>query len=48
MDKGKLVKILECEEGNLSELQKVSQKTFYDTFIDSNTPEDMEKYLKEN
>ena len=33
MNNDKLVRIIECKENNLTELQKLSQKTFYDRFM---------------
>jgi ribosomal protein S18 acetylase RimI-like enzyme len=33
---------------DLPELQEISRQTFFDTFADVNTPEDMQQYLREN
>lgn len=33
---------------DLLELQAISRQTFFDTFADVNTPEDMQQYLREN
>jgi diamine N-acetyltransferase len=32
---------------HLEELQKIGKQTFYETFADDNTPENMEKYLEQ-
>ena len=37
-----------AEENDSSLLAELGRKTFYDTFIEYNTPEDMEKYLSEH
>ena len=40
--------IHQVNKADLLELQAISRQTFYDTFADVNTPEDMQQYLEEN
>jgi diamine N-acetyltransferase len=41
-------KIKECSLEDIEKVKYISEKTFYETFSDENTEEDMENYLKEN
>lgn len=41
-------KIKECSLKDVEKIKLISEKTFYETFCDENSEEDMEKYLKEN
>lgn len=41
-------KIKECSLKDIEKLKVISEKTFYETFSDENSEEDMEKYLREN
>ncbi len=40
--------VRECGLEDIEKLKYVGEKTFYETFSDENTKEDMENYLKEN
>jgi Acetyltransferases len=40
--------IKECSLGDIEKIKYISEKTFYETFSNENTKEDMENYLKEN
>ena len=40
--------IKECSLEDIEKVKYISEKTFYETFADQNTEEDMNKYLKEN
>lgn len=40
--------IKECSLEDIEEIKYLSEKTFYETFSNENTKEDMENYLKEN
>lgn len=40
--------ISECNYKNIVQLKYICEKTFYETFIDDNSEEDMEEYLKSN
>ncbi|AWK51380.1 GNAT family N-acetyltransferase [Clostridium beijerinckii] len=40
--------IKECSLEDIEKLKYISEKTFYETFSNENTKEDMENYLKEN
>lgn len=42
------MKIIKCDLKNLDALQKICRETFYETFADSNTESDMEKFLDES
>lgn len=39
--------IIRCTINDLTKLQQISRQTFYETFADLNTEEDMKKYLEE-
>ncbi|MDB2104219.1 GNAT family N-acetyltransferase [Clostridium paraputrificum] len=41
-------KIRECSLKDIEKIKLISEKTFYETFCDENSEEDMENYLKEN
>lgn len=41
-------KIRECSLRDIEKIKLISEKTFYETFCDENSEEDMENYLKEN
>ena len=41
-------KIKECSLEDIEKVKYISEKTFYETFADENTEEDMNNYLKEN
>lgn len=41
------MRIIKCTLEKLDELQKICRKTFYETFADSNTESDMNKFLDE-
>lgn len=43
-----MIRIEKADFGDLKTLQEISRDTFYETFADSNTPEDMQHYLSEN
>jgi ribosomal protein S18 acetylase RimI-like enzyme len=40
--------IKECSLEDIKKIKYISEKTFYETFSNENTDEDMQKYLKEN
>lgn len=40
--------IQKATEKNLKELQEIATQTFYETFAENNSEEDMKKYLKKN
>ncbi|MBU5482918.1 GNAT family N-acetyltransferase [Clostridium sp. MSJ-11] len=40
--------IKECSLEDIEKIKYISEKTFYETFSNENTKEDMENYLKEN
>lgn len=40
--------IKECSLEDIEKIKNISEKTFYETFSNENTKEDMENYLKEN
>lgn len=40
--------IKECSIKDIEKIKYISEKTFYETFSNDNTEEDMENYLKEN
>lgn len=40
--------IKECSLGDIEKIKYISEKTFYETFSNENTKEDMENYSKEN
>ncbi|MBM7868646.1 ribosomal protein S18 acetylase RimI-like enzyme [Clostridium pascui] len=40
--------IKECSLKDIEKIKYISEKTFYETFSNDNTKEDMENYLKEN
>ena len=40
--------IKECSLEDIEKVRHISEKTFYETFSNENTKEDMENYLKEN
>ncbi|WP_195266930.1 GNAT family N-acetyltransferase [Clostridium sp. 1001275B_160808_H3] len=40
--------IKECSLKEVEKIKNISEKTFYETFANENTKEDMENYLKEN
>jgi len=40
--------IKECSLKDIEKIKYISEKTFYETFSNENTDEDMENYLKEN
>lgn len=42
------INIKEIGVGDRVELQKISSQTFVETFSESNTKEDMDRYLQEN
>lgn len=42
------IRIEKIDLGSIDELLKISRETFLDTFSDSNTQENMDKYLEEN
>ena len=44
----KTEKIKQIGLSDLKQLQKIGKQTFYETFVDSNTTEDMDKYLNDN
>lgn len=41
-------KIKECSLEDIERIKLISEKTFYETFCNENSKEDMENYLKEN
>lgn len=41
-------KILQCNLNDIEKVIDISEKTFYETFANENTKDDMEKYIKEN
>lgn len=43
-----MIKIQKAGFGDLKTLQEISRRTFYETFADSNTQEDMQHYLTVN
>jgi diamine N-acetyltransferase len=45
MDK---IKILEVTQNDIFRLQKISRETFFETFADGNTEENMRKYLEDS
>ncbi|MCR1949843.1 GNAT family N-acetyltransferase [Clostridium sp. DSM 100503] len=40
--------VKECSLKEVEKIKSISEKTFYETFANENTKEDMENYLKEN
>ena len=40
--------IKECSVEDIEKIKDIGERTFYETFIDKNSKEDMEDYLKEN
>lgn len=40
--------IKECDLEDIEKVKKISEITFYETFFNDNTEEDMEKYIKES
>lgn len=44
----KKILIKECSLEDIEKVKLISEKTFYETFSNDNTKEDMENYLKEN
>lgn len=42
------LQIKECSLGDIEKIKYISEQTFYETFSDLNTKEDMENYLNEN
>lgn len=40
--------IKECTLEDISKIKEISERTFYETFAEENTKEDMEEYLNEN
>ena len=40
--------IKECSLEDIEKVKDISEKTFYETFSEDNTEENMENYLKEN
>ena len=42
------LRIKECNLHDIEKVKYISEKTFYETFSNENTKEDMENYLKEN
>jgi len=41
------IKIIKASVSDLKALQKIGKQTFFETFADSNTDDDMQKYLKQ-
>jgi ribosomal protein S18 acetylase RimI-like enzyme len=42
------MEVYQVQKADLLALQEISRQTFFDTFADVNTPEDMQQYLEEN